>query len=116
MKKQTLILTNAFSINMLNGSCHVGFVELKLEETVNIVNGAINIKNTIGHANTDALIRNLLETNGAKKINAGERSTVSLNEENPVFLVAQYTGPRLEEGCKKLPENAAIKFWLAILK
>ena len=40
-----------------------------------------------------------------------ERRTIALAPDNEV-LVAQYTGPRLPEGCTELPEHAHIRYWL----
>jgi hypothetical protein len=67
-------------------------------------------KNVIGHADTDVLVRGLLESVGvfAPK---GVRETYKLGYGDEL-LVAQYNGPRLPEGTTVLPEGAGFKFML----
>ena len=95
-----IYLSNSFSLNMLKifpselKICEVSSSYVQLRDWISIV----------GHADTAALIENLLE----RKVKFN-RATVAL-ESGDTVLVAQYIGPRLQEGMTQLPEGASIKF------
>jgi hypothetical protein len=118
-----MLITNAFSINMLPqnpwGSEHgstVQFYPLTVQEAARLLKKAENrgepITNAIGHPDTALLVYNILSEAGYTLPQA-ERISVRLeyNLLYPVAIVAQYSGPRLPEGATTLPEGATITFW-----
>jgi len=120
MKKMNLILANAFSINMITSSEKLEFIQIKnIDEFLQ--NNYI-IDNAIGHKETDSVVLRILNPliPPHRQIPNGERKSITLN--NPKrkadalngLLVAQYKGPRLQEGATTLPENATIEFWVVI--
>lgn len=95
-------ITNAFSLNMLAELTSViEIAEVSLEDAKALAEGAAS---AIGHADTAAVVGDVLG-----QTVAFNRVSVSLEKGDQV-LVAQYIGPRLEEGATKLPAGAAIKF------
>ena len=108
-----MLLSNAFSINMLQSDCSVSFTELGPIAAAShlVVSG---ITNTIGHPDTDAVVRGMIAANSTldfDQIPHGQRTSVTV-EKGDSMIVAQYTGPRLPEGATSLPEGATIKWWL----
>lgn len=108
-----MILTNAFSINMLRADCSVSFTELGPVAAASylVVSG---IENAIGHPDTDAVVRGLIADNSSldlDQIPHGQRTSVSVGKGDSM-IVAQYHGPRLPEGATSLPDGATIKWWL----
>lgn len=92
---------------MLPGDCSVTFEKIipyKGEK------GERGFESCIGHADTAAVISNLLGVDLPMN-----RQSVTL-EENETVVVAQYTGPRLPEGATELPEGATITFWQVTIK
>lgn len=109
-----LYLTNSFSINMLKEEETLTFSKVSAEEVVQLILDN-EIENCIGHADTDNIVRGELERHHHRykvKIPRGERKTITPDFETDLMVVAQYTGPRLPEGCTELPEGAEITFWL----
>lgn len=101
-----MILTNAFSINMLEDETALRFTPVTLEVARVIVQHN-SITNVIGHADLDIIVRELL---GKKNVLPGKRATVAYKPPE-MMLVAQYRGPRLPEGTTQLPKGATIEFW-----
>lgn len=107
----TVYLVNAFSINMLEGSSDLTFGKISTETAYLFCKDALRdgvFINAIGHSTTDVLVRNMLNINGLPQ---GERVNVKLKDSNDELIVAQYSGPRLEEGTTELPEGATVEFW-----
>ena len=104
MNKQHIV-SNAFSINMLNGSCDVNFRKLELSEAANLLRQQTFVS-AIGHADTAMVFSQVIGHEIAMN-----RTTVQLDPED-VLLVGQYKGPRLPEGCSTLPDGATIEWWL----
>ena len=103
------ILTNAFSLNMLDDASEHN-VKIKKLSLASARIAAANLdKNAIGHQDTAAVVENVL-TNGEGGLPTAERSTVVMDNDTEL-LVAQYRGPRLEEGAVVLPEGATIEFY-----
>jgi hypothetical protein len=98
------ILTNAFSFNMAgNFPCRTEATELTLEKfTEELKNGGW--ESSIGHSD----MANLLTEMTGVPITANRRNDSLGNGD--VLLIAQYSGPRLQEGATALPEGAKIKF------
>lgn len=96
---------NAFSIQMISSlnEASVSFKKIGIEQTKNLLNGEID--SYIGHADTAAVIGNLL----GMKIPAQRRFGTLMPGE--VSLVAQVVGGRLPEGCMTLPEGMSIQFF-----
>ncbi len=103
-----VILANAFSINMIDRSRVIHFDKITLIGARKIAKH-IDV-NAIGHADTDRVVRRELNC----EIKAGGRATIQL-EGMDKLLVAQYRGPRLEEGATSLPDGATIEWWLVTL-
>lgn len=116
MKTPTLYIVNSFSINMLSnilsdGKSHsITFHPIQpwtLECL--IMSDKINVVNAIGHADTAYIVAKQFELDG---ISLPEAQRVNVNiGENDNLIIAQYIGPRLPEGCTKLPEGAEIKYF-----
>lgn len=117
--KTSVILSNAFSLNMLSGSANIQIKEIGPEKASRILRSVDEIHNCIGHADTDAVVLNLLREAWPKygpefSVPTGQRQTVQLVEGTPM-IVGQYSGPRLPEGATALPEGAEIKWFLVQL-
>ena len=96
------VLSNAFSINMIPSI----YGKMRIEfEPINQSDIPSDVYSIIGHADTAAVISNLLGFEVACN-----RETYQLQPED-ILYVAQYRGPRLPEGTTKLPEDASILFW-----
>ena len=99
----TLYLTNGFSLNMLQPeiacSCRLTVREYRGTEAV--VKGARSI---VGHADMARLLGVPMH-----------RETVQLGYDDQC-IVAQYTGPRLPEGCTILPDGASIKLYFVTIE
>ena len=104
-----MILTNAFSLNMVSQeSGTIRFRRVTVEEARSLL--ASGFTSAVGHGDTANVLSDFLgipvPTN---------RVTVSLAPGNTI-LVAQYRGPRLPEGATRLPEGAVIEFFLVTLE
>ena len=98
-----LILTNAFSINMLSKSDSYHFDKINIEQAQDIL-AVREWTSAVGHADTANLFSSLL---------GQEVPCIRSNVNDPTtLLVGQYSGPRLQEGCTSLPEGATIQWWL----
>jgi hypothetical protein len=103
-----MILTNAFSLNMLSPAATkvpvtVAVIPLPIEVVPALF--ARGLTSAIGHADTAAVVGSVL---GLPVPFA--RINVSLGPGDEI-VVAQYRGPRLPEGCIVLPEGATIEFF-----
>ena len=100
-----MILTNAFSLNML------GFFPASIQVEELSVGAAreyaLSAESAVGHADTAAVFADCLGVPVEAR-----RVTVSL-QSGSELVVGQYIGPRLQEGATKLPEGATIK-WLKV--
>lgn len=111
-KMSRMILANAFSLNMLDvpmsSTARVEFTRISTKHAGNLVRDYYTVC-AIGHTDTMAVVNNDLCTEFQ-----ANRMTVSL-EQGDTLVVAQYKGPRLEEGTKELPEGATIEYYLVEL-
>jgi len=109
-----IILTNAFSINMfpnIDVDWKISFKRVANPAALILENYLVD--NLIGHVDTDRVVRNFLSLDGVEGIPEGRRETLTWAPSSGVkLLVAQYSGPRLLEGTKTLPEGAKLEFWL----
>ncbi len=103
-----IYFVNAFSLNMLDidGPVEIQVFPLQKDDVRNML---VSRKAThaIGHKETADILSGMLDMEITNN-----RTTVKI-EEKDAAIVAQYKGPRLEEGATKLPEGAEIKFYLA---
>ena len=101
-------LGNAFSLNMVAAEDlpRVRFVSCTLEEIKVWVND-YDWVSCVGHADTANIISGLLEKSVPQN-----RTSVTLGLDD-CMIVAQYKGPRLEEGATELPEDAEIQ-WIYV--
>lgn len=99
-----IILSNAFSINMLSKESYVHFEKTTLADVITILN-MTDWKSAIGHQDIANILSSLLGI--TIPVN---RTNVQLDDKT-VLIVAQYTGDRLPEGTTTLPENVTIQFW-----
>jgi len=99
-----IILSNAFSLNMLNSSMNISFKEISLEEAKKILSEN-SFESAVGHAVTADLFSNLLN----QEVKANRVNVVF--DSNTKMLIGQYSGPRIEEVAKTLPDGAKIKFF-----
>ena len=101
-----MYITNSFSLNMLanpDGVC-IDVREVSLADARGMfTNGGF--ESAIGHADTAAVVSSLLGIEIPS-------NRISLSIEDEEILVAQYTGPRLPEGAKTLPDGSEIRFYI----
>lgn len=101
-----LVITNAFSLNMLNESCKLRCKAVSLFTARNIVKEAGVYDSAVGHADIAQIMADQLGVAipyARKDVKVWYDTTL---------LVAQYTGQRLPEGSRQLPEGANITYWL----
>ena len=106
-------ILNAFALNMIKRE-GLETVHQPILREIDLSIAKSNLSDgewisAVGHTDTAAVFTEQL----GQEIPAN-RITVSL-EENDRCLVGQYTGPRLPEGCKSLPEGAKIEWWLVVI-
>lgn len=99
-----ILLTNAFSINMLTQDTSFRFNKLTVEEAVARLGE--DFVSAVGHADTAALFAEQLGI-----VVPCNRITVEIDDNVKTLIVGQYKGPRLPEGCHTLPEGATIEWW-----
>lgn len=102
-----MLITNAFSINMLKENGEVRFTKVSLDDAKQLAAG---VESAVGHADTARVFTGLL----GREVECN-RKTVVLGEVHHTLLVGQYTGPRLPEGATELPAGATITWWHVIL-
>lgn len=102
---KVLHVTNAFSINMLNDNANLSFICIPREAAESLVKAHL-VKSHIGHADMASVVSSALGSEIPMVRDTYTRS------EGDILLVAQYHGPRLEEGTTELPEGATIGWWL----
>ena len=112
------VLTNAFSLNMMN----IGLVadirivpltDWQAAQICYIANIKGLFQNAIGHYDTDVVVRDLLANaldSRATNLPFGNRVSVEMTETTTI-IVAQYKGPRIMEGATSLPNGAKIEFF-----
>lgn len=105
-----MIITNAFSIQMLSGTdANVEFHKMspsQLEEVKRDLKGD-TVESYIGHPDTAAVVSDVLGVEvpcrrGFLKVQTGQ-----------FILIAQLSGGRLPEGSTRLPDGFKIEFWVA---
>lgn len=96
-------LVNAFSLNMIPATARIEVHPLTLQEAKERL-GDGSYTCAIGHADTATIVSEAL----GQKVEA-DRLTVSLKDGGEL-IVAQYIGPRLEEGVTTLPDGARIEW------
>ena len=106
-----IYITNSFSINMINCETMVSFRKLDAKGVVGCLkrHSTDEIISGIGHRDMAEIV--------SKQIGMEipvERRTITLDVSEDMVIVAQYTGPRLPEGCCTLPDGAKINYWLCI--
>jgi hypothetical protein len=101
-----IYLSNAFSLNM---------VERDLKHLPRLIpQNLVQVKNlllegfesVVGHADTANIFGRIL--NQSVEYN---RKTILLKGDD-ILVVGQYSGPRLPEGTKELPEGSSIEWWI----
>lgn len=103
MKK---LLTNAFSINMISD-----FTDVKVRfQEINPGEIPTDAESQIGHADMAGLLTEIL----GRPITVN-RASCKLEQGDELY-VAQYIGPRLQEGAINLPEGATIKYFRVTLE
>lgn len=107
-----MYIANAFSINMLAYPNAIIKVESISIEEVGFWLGSEHVESAVGHESTVTLINAALEAAGYTECTIqGNRATLNIGPQERV-IVAQYKGPRLEEGTKVLPEGATIEWFM----
>ena len=96
-----ILITNAFSLNMLVSlTANVKTEELSVPQVKEALSG--DFESGMGHSTelvSEILGMDIPVNRSSNKIQDGE-----------AVLVAQYVGPRLAEGAIQLPEGATLKF------
>ena len=113
-------ICNAFSINMLKDGAYIQHADeafiritrLEKDRARALIHwlglGAQDLVPAIGHQDTARLVAQDLDVEDTWLY---RRETVQLGKGDRA-LVAQYRGPRLPEGCTRLPEGARIEYYL----
>ena len=116
-----LYLANAFSLNILHISngrmAHVVVNKIEEGRAAELIRSACRLSgfnNIIGHQTTDEIIRCIFE-DYELFIPPGQRKSILIHEED-ILVVAQYIGPRLEEGTTVLPDYARIEWFEVYLE
>lgn len=99
-----VILSNAFSLNMLGGDAQLSVTKTTKEVVRELL--ADGFTSAIGHADTAAVVSEDLGLEVPMN-----RVSITLNP-GETLVVAQYKGPRLPEGTTKLPDGASIEYYL----
>ncbi|MGA1619573.1 MAG: STIV orfB116 family protein [Pirellulales bacterium] len=102
-----MFIANAFSLQMLATDATVSIETVDIETAQAI---AVSAESAIGHADTAAVVSDLLGTNLA-----ANRVNVNLNKGDQL-LVAQVMGGRLPEGATTLPDGMKIAFKLVTVR
>lgn len=106
LKGTKMLLTNAFSLNMLaRFPAQPTIEEITVEEVRELLHGGF--ESAVGHADTAVLFAEALGFSVPCN-----RISVSFENEG-MAVIGQYRGPRLPEGCHTLPEGASI-LWLLL--
>lgn len=101
-------LINAFSFNMLDmHQVQINAKQITLEDFVCAVP---EHESCIGHDQLTTLLNSQYKTNIETN-----RVNVTLKP-GDYFLLVQYKGPRLPEGCTQLPEGAELEFWIGTVE
>jgi len=103
-----LVVSNAFSVNMLDETSTFTFVKTSKLRAREIVSKAMregSFKSIVGHNETAVMFG--LELDVEVPCN---RTTYTFRY-GDAMLIGQYSGPRLPEGATKLPEGAKIQWW-----
>lgn len=95
-------LSNAFSLQMLQGGTAI-CKKINFEEACTL---SIDAKSIVGHADIASIISHLLGF-----AVAANRVSVSLLP-GDILVVGQYVGGRLPEGCKTIPGDAAVEWYV----
>jgi len=105
----TTIVTNAFSINMLEAKRQeIDFKPLTVDEAREfLLEGPF--ETAVGHGDTSAIL-----TAHVGVLIQANRVNVEFIPHATRLIVGQYRGPRLEEGTTELPEGATIQWWLVV--
>lgn len=102
-----MIITNAFSLNMLGGAEHSAVEVTKISAAYAAeMLRTDGVESAIGHTDTASVVSSHL----GLEVPA-VRSTLVLSA-GATLIVAQYSGPRLPEGATTLPEGASIIYYL----
>lgn len=104
-------LSNAFSLNMVAQNGNVQMFETTLEKFKDgLLDDSVQYKSVVGHQDTADLMAAVLGVDVAFN-----RESVTLNPYDMLF-VCQFSGPRLPEGTKILPEGATFRYFLIFNK
>jgi hypothetical protein len=103
-------ISNAFSLNMIESPAigdgyAVTVTRLSMMDAREMLE-EVHHKSVVGHADIANLVTEILNYN--VQFN---RESVKLRPGDSM-VVAQYSGPRLPEGCSTLPQGAQIDFYL----
>lgn len=115
--KQKLIVSNAFSLNMLGDgtdAVKIDGVRVSKEQAEVYIREYLKqqkeIVNAIGHADLAAIVAQMFPD-----LPPAQRHDVILDADS-ALLVMQYRGPRLSEGCTKLPDGARLEIWVLCMQ
>jgi hypothetical protein len=102
----TIKLSNAFSLSMISSTNHTGLsiTPVSIETVKDIMD--TGVESFVGHTDTAAILTDLLG------IPVPFNRTSLKLVRGDTLVVAQYTGPRMAEGTKTLPEGASFTFFV----
>lgn len=116
----TLIIANALSLNMIPEKAPDTYLikRITADDVKRMINDADAVESVIGHSDTAHVVGDILDIQlEANRVSfqLDMKKHVMLSNPNPLevekLVIAQYTGPRLPEGCTTLPEGGNITFW-----
>jgi len=107
----SLIITNEFSLNMLPNHFTEGAFRIRKVEVAEVnqlIRAHDGYTSYIGHLDMARVVGSHLGIGNSDSL--FNRKSYSHSSDDTV-VVAQYTGPRLPEGCTSLPEGATITYY-----
>jgi hypothetical protein len=107
-----IYVSNAFSLNMLGENFgYVRIIEVDQDRLKMCIrnNHSTIVRSIVGHQDTANILSDVL---GMPIL--FNRESVILKP-GDTLLVAQYSGPRLPEGCMELPEGACFRWFMILI-
>jgi len=105
----SLVISNAFSVNMLDNDDCFQFVRTSKTRAQEIVRRAIKAENVLSIVGHDVTAKLFSQELGIPI--PCNRITYTVKPGDAI-LIGQYSGPRLIEGATSLPEGAKISWWM----
>lgn len=93
---------------------HISIRPLTIAQAADLLSKE-GVESAVGHADTAAIFSQILGIEipeNRRSVSVEEMSTYGASGRGRCFLAGLYTGPRLPEGSKTLPEGASVNFFI----